>query len=356
MSRDRDGLKRLTLLQSEMIAQPSRQQLARVPTERLPAINYARIINPTIPTKAALKKEYQLQQPSELPIELQNPLPPIPPSLKRSVDARGSPVGQQQTLAEDHRGAEKSHGLSGEVAHARFKDSSNNFETATKGGTGANLTRMGTLRQQGQQLILCHTKAGQLIQFREYNLEAGKEERTLLETLRPDENIVQYLTSLKRGRSIFLGYEYCRFTLLEIIHVLKAARFLAIAGCVTGRIALETLRFNRACQLKLFLDGKPRIEPTEALALVLVDCVNQRPHVEEDDRDSISHMRQKHAQKQVFGVENGERVGNVLVDFIEVLLQKSHDSDAPRSHRLLRETPAAETMLPYIELASLGLG
>ncbi|KAL9047815.1 MAG: hypothetical protein Q9162_007940, partial [Coniocarpon cinnabarinum] len=123
-----------------------------------------------------------------------------------------------RSIHNNRQRAAKPQGSSKEAVQARSKHH-DNVETAEKGEIETTLTRMGTLRQQGQQLILCYTKARQLIQFRERSLEAGKKERTLLESLRPDENIVPYLMSLERDPSIFLGYKYCRFTLLEIIHV-----------------------------------------------------------------------------------------------------------------------------------------
>ncbi|KAL9082104.1 MAG: hypothetical protein Q9159_006714 [Coniocarpon cinnabarinum] len=366
MSTDRHDPKRLTLLQNAVIAQPSRRQLARIPSERLPAVNHARIANPTIPTKAALKKEYQQQQEEVSLVEPVHPLPAIPASLMRSVDARRvTTASRHQLLPADQQGQHKCNDASLETTRARSAGNANPSKD-TSGQIEPRLTRMGILRQQGQQLILCHTSSGRLMQFRERSREVGKRERAVLESLRPDENVVQYLTSLERGPHIFLGFEYCRFTLLEIIHVylplrlsqityiaysvsqafnvqilevelilgykvLRVARFLTITGCPMGRIALETIRFDRACRLKLFLDGTSKIEPTEALALLLVDCVNQRPHVDEDDYDALHQMRQKHAQQRVFGVDHGERVEHVLVDFIEVLLQKPHEPDIARS-------------------------
>ncbi|KAI9717984.1 MAG: hypothetical protein M1828_007020 [Chrysothrix sp. TS-e1954] len=215
--------------------------------------------------------------------------------------------------------------------------------------------RLGVLTQDSSQYTIWTPNKSYLdmLLFKASNDEVqAKVELETLSTL-SHVNIVKLRSAYRWENQIYLGLEYCRYTLQELLHVhlpfeevqirlVAQTVFDAVAYLHQNKIAhnaitLHAIRVSSKAQFVLAdfeqscsgdgPDGSR--EDLEALAAVLVQCMEGCAREPASSlTDYLAHMREQRDSKQVFGISNAARWSGSteLVDFVEHLLDRSRSA------------------------------
>ena len=203
--------KRLTLLHHEILAQSrgtqgKTAQAASAPSPPPP---------PKLPTKSRLQRLQQMGKSTRYVSESAHAtVPEVPHEKVSSLRSRAS-----TTVSETRRPARHdSIGVGAVTTHE--EDSKPQPSVAVRDGEPWGVFKpLGSLVIAGSHVTLCHDLDGGLLMVKECKHGPGREERDLLRRLHAHRNVMQLLICFETEQKTFLGYEFFRVTLLEIVHV-----------------------------------------------------------------------------------------------------------------------------------------
>ncbi|KAL9093222.1 MAG: hypothetical protein Q9159_000399 [Coniocarpon cinnabarinum] len=221
---------------------------------------------------------------------------------------------------------------------------------------------LGTLTQGKTSLVLCspNDNSEPVLVKTAHGKHANKE-LEILKSLQ-HANIVKVKQAFVNTLSVDLCFEYYRFTLQELIHVhvpfkevhvhsvaapiFHALKFVFNSGFTHGQVTLNTIRVSSRkpsvvladfenCEKR---DGDERQTDLEALAAVLIQCMDQKIPAQ-PTHEYVNRIRAKRSESQVFGIDNAERWSGSkdLVDFLDDLLNENKlpSSKFARMHKFV---------------------
>ncbi|KAE9986986.1 hypothetical protein EG328_004118 [Venturia inaequalis] len=203
------------------------------------------------------------------------------------------------------------------------------------------LRRIGELVQGRDRWLLCETRTGAISMLKQMSEDRGRAEFALLSTLHHP-SILHVDDSFCYNSQFYLGYEYCRFTLEEVlcvpiklgedhiryiaISIIAALEYMADHGIVHHRIDCQSIRVCGKSG-KVFLSDfekatlyrRQSLPNTdfEALGLVLIRTMNKN-HLGQLDVNSVREQRR---ENKLYGIHDAEYWSHCksLIDFLDDL-------------------------------------
>ncbi|WPH01225.1 Hypothetical protein R9X50_00406100 [Acrodontium crateriforme] len=237
-------------------------------------------------------------------------------------------------------------------------------------------TRLGALTQAQCSQLICQPKHGSPSLFMFKKLHTDTAFKHIFDMQHPCIVMAHHL--IRSPDVQYVGFEYYRFTLEEVISIhlsmqeahlypiakaiFSALQFLHEHGLVHGHVSTHSIRLcGRTGKVLLGDCEKSQSESSDdhnidldQLGLSILKCMEAQPQ----SSRTADEVRSERATNKVFGLSDAERWSDAkqLIDFLEDLfsLQRSRTLKLERPHDYINANIANdEILLPLIELASL---
>ncbi|KAF2257506.1 hypothetical protein CC78DRAFT_588461 [Lojkania enalia] len=219
-----------------------------------------------------------------------------------------------------------------------------------------------------------------LIMVKKLDRVVGIKEEKVLEQIN-HKNIIHLNYVLEDADSLFLGFEYCRVTLREILHVhlrleelhlqyiarsiFGALIYLGGLGIVHHNVGLRTIRVV-GHDLRVVLSGFDSATQNASmqysntdivdLGFVLLDCMEGHPQSAEKKR--VRYIEEQRAMNKVFGLSLPERWSGCkqLIDCLDDIFSENRPIDVKmlKPHQFFAsQSQDAACLRPFVELVTL---